>query len=170
MKPAAPYSRILFFILGIAFLASEMALVSALWTKWGPTVAVLAGFALFSLFGWVARRLGFFSPENADRTASGPQKRILGLAMGAVWLIGMISWFPMAEIETAALKQPDHPTSEFSQPLHVKGVVRYVTPQQARIDEIAHWTFFGGIAALVGFALLNRYLKRNERSDSETLD
>jgi hypothetical protein len=143
-------SRVAFLLLGAAFLLSGVALDSFIWPKWGPTAAALAGFVLLALFGWIGQRLGIFSTGGKDREEGNKRIGVMTWPMGAAWLVAIISWFPMAEIETAALKQPDHPTSEYSRPMHVKGVIRFVTPEQARTDEIANWTFFGGIAVFLG--------------------
>ena len=78
----------------------------------------------------------------------------------AVWGTAIVSWFPMAYIETAALQQPDHPVGEYSEPMHVKGVVRYVTPSQKLWDDVAQVGFFGGIASFFVAALIRKAMEK----------
>jgi biotin transporter BioY len=151
--------RAKFFLLGIGFLASGAFLDSILWPKYGPTVAFLAGFVLVAIFGWLMQRLGLNKSLNKDATET--RAGMMTWPMGVAWLVGIISLCILAEVEDTALKQPSRPTAEFSQPMNVKGVVRYVTPGQARADEIAHWTLFGGALIFIGSGWLNR---RNEKN------
>ncbi|MGN6517375.1 MAG: hypothetical protein ACTHLR_16230 [Rhizomicrobium sp.] len=162
MKVDGPPSRLRFVLCGIAFLASEAVLQSLIWPKWGPTVAFFAGIVPLIFFGWMAGLVPTSSTQRKESVGVSEARTPLFFVIGAAWLVGMISWFPMAEIETDALKQPDRPTAEFTQPLHIKGVVRYVTPKQATIDEIAHWTFLGGWLVGVGGILLDRWSKRKK--------
>ena len=62
------------------------------------------------------------------------------------WIVGLGSWFPLERIEDGALSHPDHPADQYSQPLHIKGVVRYVTPTEKLIDGIAYKTLIGSWA------------------------
>jgi hypothetical protein len=62
------------------------------------------------------------------------------LFLGA-WLVSFGSWFPIATVEDRALMHPDHRTDEFSRPLNIKGVVRYVTPTEEIIDDLATKSF-----------------------------
>jgi hypothetical protein len=56
----------------------------------------------------------------------------------------MVSWFPAAALERVALRQPDHPIGAYTQPLSVKGTVRYVTATQKRWYEAARTAFWLG--------------------------
>lgn len=69
--------------------------------------------------------------------------------VAAFWLVAMIAWFPAARIETAALSHPDHATVEYTEPLHIKGVVRYVSAYDKRIDHLCSIAFIGGLAVSV---------------------
>ena len=64
---------------------------------------------------------------------------------------------------------PGRRTDEFSRPLNIKGVVRYVTPSEEFIDGLATKAFFiGSIAcgfAAIGMAVTKRF---DERSKSNT--
>jgi hypothetical protein len=64
------------------------------------------------------------------------------------WIVGIGSWFPLERVEDGALSRPDHPTDQYSRPLHIKGVVRYVTPTEELVDGIAYKAFM--ISWLVG--------------------
>jgi len=81
------------------------------------------------------------------------------LFLGA-WLVSFGSWFPIATVEDRALMHPDHRTDEFSRPLNIKGVVRYVTPTEEVVDGLATKAFFiGSIAcgfAAIGMAVAKR--------------
>ncbi len=61
---------------------------------------------------------------------------------------------------------PDHPTDEFSRPLNIKGIVRYVTPSEELVDGLATKAFFiGSIAcgfAAIGMAVAKRFDERSE--------
>ena len=75
------------------------------------------------------------------------------------------SWFPIATVEDRALMHPDHRTDEFSRPLNIKGVVRYVTPTEEIIDGLATKAFFIGSIAC-GFAAIGMALaKRRDAQD-----
>ena len=83
---------------------------------------------------------------------------IIGFAAGCVV---MVSGFSLIEIEGRALSHPDHATALYTEPLHLKGVVRYVTPDQKYWDHLADMGFFGGLlVALTAGGLLNRLKNR----------
>ena len=87
------------------------------------------------------------------------QKVLRTVALGAA-VPGVISWISLATIETNALSHPDFPTESYSQPLKVKGVVRYVTSDQKHIDLVANIAFFlsilTGLASVIGANSLSR--------------
>jgi hypothetical protein len=66
---------------------------------------------------------------------------VVGVVAGC---IAMASWIPLAEVEDRALLHPDHATAAYTVPLHIKGVVRYVTPDQKWWDQIGQLGFWGG--------------------------
>jgi hypothetical protein len=81
------------------------------------------------------------------------------------WLVSFGSWFPIATIEDRALMHPDRRTDEFSQPLEIRGAVRYVTPTEAVVDKLATKAFFIGSIAC-GFAAIGMALaKRRDAQD-----
>jgi hypothetical protein len=90
-------------------------------------------------------------------------KAIQGLGIAA-WTVMILSWFPLAKIETQALFQPHEPVGEYSKPMHVKGVVRYVTPQQEFEDNLAHYGFVGGWAVCFLCFGTSFWLKRREKN------
>ena len=92
------------------------------------------------------------------KTTEALAQTLTGIGIAA-WLVGIVSWFPLASIETAALSQPDHAAGEFTQPMHLKGVVRYVTPEQQRRDNLAHMGFAGGWILGATGLLTGRWLK-----------
>ncbi len=84
------------------------------------------------------------------------KRRILSIVAVAVWAFGMASWFPLASIENGALSHPDHAVGQLTAPLQVKGVVRYVTPRDALIDQIAQVTFVGCVLTFIAIAVTLR--------------
>jgi len=86
------------------------------------------------------------------------------LFLGA-WFASFGSWFPIATVEDRALMHPDHRTNEFSRPLNIKGVVRYVTPTEEVVDGLATKAFF--IASIAcGFAAIGMAIaKRRDAQD-----
>ncbi len=164
MKGYSPLTRAALILCGIAFLASEVMLQTIIWPRWGPTAAVLAGFVPLAIFGWIMKSIKRDSTLVDEPQKQNSRGAILKPIFVVAWLVAMISWFPMAEIETAVLKQPDHPTAQFTQPMHLKGVIRYVTPNQASIDNLAHWGFIGGWLIGVSSFLIYRWLERGKRT------
>jgi hypothetical protein len=162
MDPKNPADRVKFLLLGIAFLVSEGVLSSIILPKWGPTVGFLAGLIPLFFFGWLAGLLKPKSTQSEEPPDNAKYVTALNIIFGIAWVVGMVSWFPGAEIEAAALKQPNHPTAEYTEPMHLKGVVRYVTPTQAEISEITRWTFLGGCLVGFGAGLLGNRLKKKK--------
>lgn len=169
MKTQSPLAFVAFFLIGIAFLASEIVLQATIWPMWGPTVAFLAGLVPLALFGWIMGSLTRkTAPDSLSREAiPGEESRkrnrfksILTPFLIVAWLVVMLSWFLSAEIEIAAISQPNRPTGQFTQPMNLKGVVRYVTPKQATIDEISNWGFLGGWLIFVSGVLFYRWLDK----------
>jgi hypothetical protein len=67
--------------------------------------------------------------------------KLLGLI---AFVVAAASWVAIFDIETIALWNSDHSSGEFTERIHLKGVVRYVTPGQKRWDDIAQAGFIGG--------------------------
>jgi hypothetical protein len=89
-------------------------------------------------------------------------QRVLRFLSIAAWAVGMISWFPLWQIEGAALRQPSTPSGAYSVPMHVKGVIRYVTPNQKFYDGVAQITFAGGIVIfMIAGTAAERLRRRN---------
>jgi Na+/melibiose symporter-like transporter len=99
---------------------------------------------------------------DKDRQPDQAAGNTFGAIFAAAWLLGAASWFAMAYIETNGLSQPDHSVGAYVVPVHLKSVVRYMTPTQALIDRIARWTFFGCIGGGMAMALAARYLRRRQ--------
>jgi Na+/melibiose symporter-like transporter len=99
-------------------------------------------FIFASLFG-LQREL---APLNDKNYSNSPALRIL-LSLDAI--AAAASWGACAYIETKALSQPDHATGVFTVAVYLKSVVRYMTPEQHIIDQIATWTFFGCVFVLL---------------------
>jgi hypothetical protein len=82
------------------------------------------------------------------------------------WFVSFGSWFPIATVEDRALMRPDHRTDEFSRPLNIKGVVRYVTPTEEVVDDVSTKAFFiGSVAcgfAAIGMAIAKRRAPQDE--------
>jgi hypothetical protein len=68
--------------------------------------------------------------------------------------IGGGSWLSLSYIEAAALSQPHHATTEYSQPMRVKGVTRYVTAHQQEWDSWAKKGFYGAILLVFAAAAM----------------
>lgn len=118
--------------------------------------------AATAMFVFVA--LGsFFGPQQTPRSSDddkGKAYPILRALLFLVVIAAAASWSAMAYIETNALTQPDHATGAFTVAVHLKSVVRYMTPEQYRIDQIANWIFFGGGFVMFGTALVGRFWRR----------
>jgi hypothetical protein len=85
----------------------------------------------------------------------------------AAWLVTMISWLPLADIESRALSQPDHASARYTEPMHLKGVVRYVTPDQKLWDRLAHFTFTSGwIVGFASFGIALLLAKREKKNSN----
>ena len=99
-----------------------------------------AAMVIFTVLGsWFWPQKGSTSPSD-----SGSKERPgLTALLSLVAIAAALSWSALAYIETNALSQPDHAMGVFTVAVHLKGVVRYMTPEQHTIDEIANWTFFG---------------------------
>jgi hypothetical protein len=88
----------------------------------------------------------------------------------AVWAVAIACWFPLAHIEGQTLSQPDHPTAIYSRPMHLKGVTRYVTPDQERWDSLATVGFVGGIFGFAALAFaLRRFDKRKQPTSGKSV-
>jgi len=86
---------------------------------------------------------------------------IIVIAAACVWLVSAVS---LIEIEDRALSHPDHATALYTEPLHLKGVVRYVTPNWTRWDHLANMGFFGGLLVIVSAgSALNWLTKRTPK-------
>ncbi len=91
-----------------------------------------------------------------------------GTALGVAFLlISSTAWFVMFQIETAALRRPDHAIGQYTAPLHVKGVVRYVTPQEQLWDSVAQNVFGANwLAAILFGVIVARGKGRAQRAPS----
>jgi hypothetical protein len=67
----------------------------------------------------------------------------------------------MAYIQGDALNQPTEPAGEYSEPMHVKGVVRYVTPDQQYYDTLGYIGSWSGLLT-AAFAI---WLLRRQNSN-----
>jgi hypothetical protein len=96
-------------------------------------------------------------------------RRLFQISFLGAWLVSFGSWFPIATVEDGALMHPEHRTEEYSRPLNVKGVVRYVTPTEAFIDRVATMAFFVG-SLVCGFAAVGMEVAKrlDARSKSKT--
>jgi hypothetical protein len=79
---------------------------------------------------------------------------LIFLALTA-WGGAFMSFFPAAQIETAALSQPHHRFGAYTQPIEVKGTIRYITPEQERRHDLFHTLTLCGwiVGLLAGLAL-----------------
>ena len=74
-------------------------------------------------------------------------RKMLTFVALAGWAVGVVSWWPLWQIEGDALRQPDEPSPLYSRPMNLKGVTRYVTVEQDRLNRLALIGFVSGIAA-----------------------
>ena len=108
-----------------------------------------------------------FGPQQGSIPADDSKGKAHPVLQALVFLVAIAAaagWSAGAYIETNALSQPNHATSAFTVAVHLKGVVRYMTPEQYRIDQIATWTFFGCVLVLLGTVLVAR-ARRRRRDD-----
>lgn len=82
----------------------------------------------------------------------------------ATGVICVPSWLLIAGIEGPVGHHPSKPDGEYSVPLLVQGVVRYVTPKQKFYDHAARVAFAGSVA--IGFltVAISEWLKRRRNS------
>ncbi len=64
-------------------------------------------------------------------------------------VISGLCWITMAWIETKGLSNPQVAIAPYTRPLLIKGVIRYFTPAQERLDWLG-WTGFMGTWVLEG--------------------
>jgi hypothetical protein len=89
------------------------------------------------------------------------------------WITGLVGWIyaisfiAMVVVEFRAFDQPSHQTAEYTRPMQVKSVVRYVTPMQERIDVLAHWGAFGGLVALAACVASARWIEHRREKFSQ---
>ena len=87
-------------------------------------------------------------------------KKIVSYVAIPIWCVGIVSGIELFSIESKVLLQPDHPTAQYSRPMHLKGVVRYVTPSQEMWDGLAFKGFAGAWLLLVGIVIVIRWLEK----------
>ena len=90
-------------------------------------------------------------------------KKLVTAVAIAAWCVLMTSLIELGYIETKALSQPAAPIGDFSNPMKLKGVIRYVTPKQERLDNIAHIGLLGGITIFMVAAF---FLRKNRSKNS----
>ena len=76
------------------------------------------------------------------------------------WCVGIASWFLLDSVETRALSQPKHAIAPYTRPMRLKGVVRYVTPDQEKWDDLGEAGFLGSWLIGMGAVLAGRLLER----------
>lgn len=127
--------------------------------NWLPALLLMAVWVFFVVRPmWAKQRRA--PPDWQEDLEWWRKHKALRIGAYAVWALAMISFFPMAIIETEALRQPDHPTGPYTEAMHVKGVLRYVTPNQMLWDNIAQFCFIGGIGGFAVTMLICRAIER----------
>jgi hypothetical protein len=165
-KPQVSWRFYVFAVLNMIVFWSSWPLVSAAFPQFSaglqfclvgilPMIFLFVSAPIFLPFG---RAEPGATKEDCTREVPAIVKRVVIVAI----LLSMISWFPSAYIETNALSQPDHAVGQYTVPTNLKGVVRYMTPTQAMIDEVAHWIFWGG-AVPVGIFVILRFINKKRR-------
>lgn len=132
-------------------------LLSGLFTTYvspGLAFVLTAAIAMGLVFAWNA----LFGRREEPALRNGGEIKVHPAlkALGLLWVLaGAGSWGTLAYIETNALSQPNHAQGAFTVAMHLKGVVRYMTPEQHTIDQIAKWTFIGCVLAglVVGISI-----------------
>jgi hypothetical protein len=74
------------------------------------------------------------------------RKLICDCIWGLIVLLCFASWGVGFWLEWQILSQPDRPTEQFTRPIHLKGVVRYATPNQEYWNALALYGFLGSWA------------------------
>jgi len=121
---------------------------------------VLTAAAAMVIFTVLAPLFGAQKRSTARDHNAGNSHRGMAALMILVAIAGAASWSALAYVETNALSQPDHATGVFTVAVHLKGVVRYMTPEQHSIDQIARWTFFGCVFVPLGTVLVAKAWRR----------
>jgi hypothetical protein len=167
-KPQTSWRFYVFAILNLIVFWSSWPLVSAEFPQFSAGLQFCLAATLPMIFMIISapiwqgfRRAGKNVPEQK------PQRKWTATALVALfctfWFANVLSWYANAYIETNALSQPDHAAGQYTVPSHLKGVVRYMTPAQAIIDNVAHWIFFGSIVPFLGFVVVDRLRKKKHR-------
>ena len=98
--------------------------------------------------------------------------KLLRTALLTVWLAGwatmMVSWGSAAFLERTALHQLDYRNGEYTEPLSLKGAIRYVTPEQKRWYEAAKTAFMAGF--VIGSPAIIILLAWDRRRARKTMD
>jgi hypothetical protein len=81
----------------------------------------------------------------------------------AAWAIGIGCSFLGEWVERSALRQPSEPVGEYSVPMRLKGVIRYVTPDQQFYNTLAQIGFPGGLVAFLLFGSASEWLRRRQK-------
>jgi hypothetical protein len=167
-KNRASWRFYIFAVLNLIVFLTSWPLLSAKFPQFSAGLQFCLAVALSMIFFIVSAPivLGFQRAEQ-DVSEQKPERKWTAIAKVFLFLsffAGMISWYPVAYIETNALSQPDHAIGQYTVPAHLKGVVRYMTPAQAMIDKVAGWMFFGSLVPVLGFVAINRFLKKKDRS------
>jgi hypothetical protein len=77
---------------------------------------------------------------------SGMTRKVLAALSGIAGLSAVAAGIVLFLMEAPLLSQPDHAVPPYTVAMHLKGVVRYVTPEQYLWNNVAYYLFFGGIA------------------------
>ena len=88
------------------------------------------------------------------------------IAISAAAFVMAVSWISMAGIEWKATSYPRRPTGQYSEPVEIKGITRYVTTSEAATDKWAGWGWYGGWVVALGTALA--HLATKNRSDTSS--
>lgn len=124
-----------------------------------------SAFAIFILINSIA---SFVTDRSGGTAGEEPRGQLLGAVSGliflACWCVFIASWFVLAYVETNALSQPDHLSGVYTVARHLKSVVRYLTPEQAMLDDIAHWSLIGSWVTGATVIIVRILIRRRRRS------
>jgi hypothetical protein len=150
----APVAGLLVFFISGDVLRAELPQISIGLLFCLQTALAMAAFAVIAALVSPKQRL-----PMAELSGGNPS-RFLGTITPFAAAIAATSWLALAYIETNGLSQPDHAVGIYTVPVHLKSVVRYLTPTQALIDRVAQWGFTGTILGMLAVTLLVRYFRK----------
>ena len=116
---------------------------------------IVIAVAVFILVLRIVAAVMHIHPEPAETLSSRPAS--LRIASQVMALSFVISFFAGTYMNANVISQPDHKSGEYTVPERLRdGRVRYMTPSQSLITEIATFTLFGSVVMLLALGYVQQ--------------